>query len=502
MGRVPNRQKTSGIGDIEYIAYDYMHNLLQSTLTKKFKNKTPEYIAKAVLNDCGISVGKLAKTKTKISKYYPTEASPYNIIMGAYIKAKKKTKTEYMPRMNGTKFEVVEKGTIVKGDLEEKFDIYESNYEEDADGVVNKVVVFRNNKKVGTYKNKDSIKKYGTIQQAISVDSGKGKTEAKNTLKGVSKTVSISAKGNWNCIAGYGVYIKDSLAGLKGLYWIQNDTHSFENGIHTMQLDLVFKNKTEKIDVSTNSNSKKNSAGDKSGAKTRKVEKNATFTAYYPTKSGAKDAMGNKLNPARKTCAGARSLSFGTKVKIGETGTSYDGKTYKVTDRPAKDMLKGKVHIDILMNSEAECKAFGVRSGTITWTKKSNPGPSSKADKVADVAKSYIGKVKYVFGAASPQNGKSDCSGFTQYCFSKVGLSIGRDTLAQAKQGTEVKKNKLRKGDLVFFKGTYRAGISHVGIMIDNKNFVHCSSGAHNVTTSNLNSSYYMQHYATARRVV
>lgn len=128
-----------------------------------------------------------------------------------------------------------------------------------------------------------------------------------------------------------------------------------------------------------------------------------------------------------------------------------------------------------------------------------------KAGKVVEIARSFIGKVRYNFGSKSPQNGISDCSGFTQYCYRQVGVEIGGYTGAQVMKGTKVKKENLRAGDLVLFKNTYdskyRYGVSHVGIYLSNGNFVHCNPKT-GVSIDNLSSSYNKQHYLMGRRVL
>lgn len=510
IGRVPNRQLTSDIGTIEIIAYDYMHNMISSTMTKKFKNKTPEYITKAVLADVGMTAGKIAKTGQKIKKFYPSQMSPYDIIIAAYRKVKDKTGKQYFLRMNGTKFEVIEKGEVSSVILEEKVNVFKSNYEESSDDMVNKVVVYRNNKKVNTVKNDANIKRYGVVQQTITVDKGKGKKEAKNTLKGISKTASISTIGEWGCTAGKAVHVKDSISGITGKYWIKNDTHTFENGMHTMDLDLEFKNVMESVSVQeldTKKNKKnktsKNSS-DKYIYKTKK--KKATFTAYYPGEGGEwLDSHDRKLVAAKMTCAAARSIAFNTKLTVKGTGTKYDGNTYKVTDRPKHDILNGRCHVDLLLSNAAECNAFGVRPGYILTKKKvKNPNykSNSKADKVVKIAKKYLGKVKYLMGAKNVPGGVSDCSGFTKYCFSRLGIDIGDGTANQVNAGKHVSKGKRKKGDIVIFQGTYRAGPSHVGILVSKNKFIHCSSGAGNVVISDLNGSYYVQHFHSIRRVL
>ena len=497
IGRASNRQLTSEVGTIDIIAYDGIHNMLQSTMTNKFKNKTPEYITKAILKDCGISAGKINATKKKIKRFYPSEMSPYDIIVAAYRKVKAKTGKQYFFRMNGEKFEVIEKGEYVSTYLEEKVNIMESNYEENSDDVVNKVTVFKNNKKVNTVKNEGSIKKYGILQKSITVDSGKGGAEAKKTLHNLSKSASITTTGIWACTAGKAVYIKDKASGLIGKFWITNDTHTFENGIHTMELDLEFKNVTESVSIQEWSEQKEKKSSSKDTTSTEKYtysykKKNATFTAYYPGENGEwLDSHDHKLNAAERTCAATRSIPFNTKFLVKNTGTKYDGKKYKVTDRPAVkyDMMDGRIHIDLLLKDKAECDAFGRKHGKIWIIKKvknKNAKSNKKIEKVIKEAKKWLGKLSY--SQERRQNfhngGSADCSSFAHHCFQKVGIDIGNSTADQVLKGKEIKKSKKKRGDLVFFHTCatdHPYGASHVGICLSKKKFIHCSSSRNGI---------------------
>ena len=64
-----------------------------------------------------------------------------------------------------------------------------------------------------------------------------------------------------------------------------------------------------------------------------------------------------------------------------------------------------------------------------------------------------------------------------------------------------IEPRHLKKGDLVIFQGTYKAGASHVGIYAGSGKFVHCSSSG-GVKVSNLNDSYYVKHWQQGRRVL
>ncbi|MCJ8015180.1 C40 family peptidase [Paenibacillus sp. KQZ6P-2] len=93
-----------------------------------------------------------------------------------------------------------------------------------------------------------------------------------------------------------------------------------------------------------------------------------------------------------------------------------------------------------------------------------------------------------------------DCSGYTQYVYKKLGISIPRQSSAQYKKGTSVSKSNLKPGDLVFFNTT-GAGVSHVGVYVGNGQFAH-SSSSKGVTISKLSNSYFAPRYVGAKRIM
>lgn len=509
-GKVTSRGRKGEAGSVSYTAYDFMLHLLRSKGTYSFKKKSSEQITTLICKDLKIKTKSIAKTGIKISKIFFQEKEYYNMILAVYTKAHNKKGKVYQPIMEGDKLSVIEKGKMLDLVLNQEEGIIESSYDENTDSMINQVVIYNSrNKKIGTVSNKDWVKAYGIFQDAISVEKGNGKTEAKNMLAGLEKTASLTAIGDIRCVSGYGIKINDTDSGLTGNFWIENDSHTFENGTHKMTLELVFKNvmDTEEGDEeNSSSSSTTKSTGILNGKKVP-----ALFTAYYPANNkmegGYYDCKGKKLDPSKYTCAAPKSIAYGKQIQVLGTGTSRDKKVHKVNDRGgAINIVNGRYHFDLLMKTKTQCNKFGRRKGYAIIGNgtgfKQTTVSNSKADKVIKKAKSYIGKVKYVFGASSPQSGKSDCSGFTSYVFKKAsGKSIGRTTLEQVKKGKKVAKKDLKKGDLVFFQGTYRKGVSHVGIYIGSGKFIHCSSSK-GVTTSKLNDAYYTQHWMQGRRIL
>ena len=244
VGIITQRERKSEMGELQYTATDGMMHLLRSSGTYRFANKTPEKIAQMVCRDVKVKTGSIAKTKMPIAKIFFQERSYYEIIMAAYTKAYRKNKKKYIAQMNGDKLEVIQKGNVIPNfHIRQGERITESSYTEDLDSMVNRVYIYdSNNNKIGSVSNSNWIKKYGIFQNAISVDSGNGKTEAKAELQGINKTANLTMIGDCRCVSGLGVIIEDSRTGLKGKFWIENDSHEWNGGVYTTTLELAFKN--------------------------------------------------------------------------------------------------------------------------------------------------------------------------------------------------------------------------------------------------------------------
>ncbi|HDR3654652.1 NlpC/P60 family protein [Bacillus cereus] len=109
---------------------------------------------------------------------------------------------------------------------------------------------------------------------------------------------------------------------------------------------------------------------------------------------------------------------------------------------------------------------------------------------VVEKAKGLVG-LKYVWGSASISNGGFDCSGLISYVY-----GLGRqDTRSLWSSVQKISPSEAKPGDLIFLQGTYRAGVSHVGIYIGGGQMIHAADESTGVAYGSVNSSYNQKHF-------
>ena len=250
-GRVYSIEKTSEAGTVTIHCIDNGQFLLKNIANGVFKNTTAEAITKKLCAEFGVKTGPIASTGLMIKTMICKEDTIIDMIMKAYTKAYKHNKKKYMPLVQDRKFTVIAQGKMVANfELSEKANITGSSYTMSTEDIVDKVVAYDDKgKKVGTYTNAKNQKRYGTFQQVYNKEGGVSVAAgAKALLQGPSQSLSVEGIGNIACISGRAVKVKDSATGQTGKYWIKTDSHTFQNGVYTMSLELEFKNKMATVD--------------------------------------------------------------------------------------------------------------------------------------------------------------------------------------------------------------------------------------------------------------
>lgn len=190
--------------------------------------------------------------------------------------------------------------------------------------------------------------------------------------------------------------------------------------------------------------------------------------------------------------SGVASASAATyTVKSGDTlskiGSKY-GVSYK-TIMNQNGLKSTRIYVGQKLQIGGTVKASNSSSA-------SSAKASANGSSVIANAKRYLG-TRYVFGGSSPRSG-FDCSGFVYYVLNQSGKKIGR-TSAAGYYSMAKKVSSPRVGDLVFFSGTYKRGVSHIGFYIGNGKMI--SASGKKVNIANIRSGYWGKYFTGYGRI-
>ncbi len=155
-------------------------------------------------------------------------------------------------------------------------------------------------------------------------------------------------------------------------------------------------------------------------------------------------------------------------------------------DREARRLVKGALIRDY----------FVIAPGEHAVLVPGRPGRSIR-DRLVDAAESFIGS-DYAWGGTTARGG-FDCSGLVRAVYQLNGLDLPRSVADQYRAGMDVAKDRLEKGDLVFFSSTPGGERSHVGIYVGGDAFVHAPGTGKKVRRESLESRYFRNNFRGGR---
>jgi hypothetical protein len=162
---------------------------------------------------------------------------------------------------------------------------------------------------------------------------------------------------------------------------------------------------------------------------------------------------------------------------------------------PTKLAARGKA--DELLAAGILEEAYIVRPEEYTAAQTSRYDEAALREELVKTAKRFLG-VPYQWGGTSSEEG-FDCSGLTMVVYQLNGLDLPRSSRQQWQVGEQIKRNELRKGDLVFFATAGRRRVSHVGIYTGNGRFLHAPGEGRTIRFASLSNPYFSSRYLGAR---
>ncbi|OAB40099.1 stalk domain-containing protein [Paenibacillus glacialis] len=220
------------------------------------------------------------------------------------------------------------------------------------------------------------------------------------------------------------------------------------------------------------------------------------------------EALGSKVKWEASTRTirifSSTTVAFDTKILYGVNLRSQPNST---NDSIIREMLPVGEKVHVIQEVGAlwlEVRTRDNKTGYISAKSKySDYTSATLVDRQADELIAYGEKFlnrPYEFGAATDQMLTFDCSSFVSRLFKdKLSIDLPRVSYNQAKEGTKVGINELRKGDLLFFSAR-GLDIGHVAIYVGNNRILHTYSKELGVHYETLDDKW-MKRFVTARRL-
>lgn len=230
-------------------AYDNCIYLCNNKGSFSFKKKTAAYIFKYCLKKLGLPLGSAVSTGHVIGELVKKNTTYWDVIEDALSQTYYATGIRYYVSSEKGKIYLrkrQEQSTMPILSLDSNilsYDMSRSIYKTRT----RLTLVTSKNKKKGSFVNSALEKKIGKFADIQSVDEDVTKTELNQKLSTfkkdtsvVDRELSVSAIGDMRCISGKCAYVQISTIGAKRVMYIEEDTHTFENGYHKMDLKLSY----------------------------------------------------------------------------------------------------------------------------------------------------------------------------------------------------------------------------------------------------------------------
>ena len=175
----------------------------------------------------------------------------------------------------------------------------------------------------------------------------------------------------------------------------------------------------------------------------------------------------------------------------------HESGLYKVRFGDFSDRESAREHAERVRTRGMIEEFYIVSPDTSAVAREAELGTDYLRNEIVSRAQSFLG-IPYQWGGVSPENG-FDCSGLTMAVYNLVGLSLPRSSQAQFSAGTPVSESQLGRGDLVFFRTSSSARVTHVGIFTGGDSFIHAPGKSKEIRVDSLNSAYFRRRFAGAR---
>lgn len=227
-------------------AFDMGYFLKNNYGTYNFKNVTPESVAQRVCKEYSIPIYNLVSTGFTFNRKF-SNTSIQQIIDTAYTLASESNGNKYLTRFIGAALYIFVKGEPKSSAIIEGVsNLQNMTYTISSDGMVNAVKVYDSDGNyISSHQNSENApSKYG-LRTKILVK--RDDTDIQKEIKAIfedndiERTINVNVLATNDMITGNAITLREPQTQQNGLFWIDEDTHTWQNGLHTASLALNFK---------------------------------------------------------------------------------------------------------------------------------------------------------------------------------------------------------------------------------------------------------------------
>ena len=228
-------------------AYDNGIYLSNNKDTFVYENKTVHDIFIDVCKRFGIKYSDVAKTSYKIPELTKSKTTAWDAILDAISQDFKATGTKYYVNSSkGVLSLIKRRENILQWVLETGGNIMSYTYKKSIEDIKTRLKILSDEDKVyAVKKNTELEKKIGIFQDIEKKDDDLSEAKLQEHIKEILKEIStpeislsVEALGIPDVISGVGVYVIIDELGIKRTFYVDEDTHTFKGGSHTMNLTL------------------------------------------------------------------------------------------------------------------------------------------------------------------------------------------------------------------------------------------------------------------------
>lgn len=210
--------------------------------TYQFRGETAEGMVRTVCRDKGIPVASLAATGIGLSRKF-AGVKLDRIVSTAYTLAAQRNGKRYAIRMTPSGLLVKEKGVSRESlELRPRSNLIRAETTESIVNMVNSVAIYSEDgallQTVGDCRAQDL---YRVMERHLTGRTGQDAAAQAQALiddGGLERSVTVEVLGDRRLVTGETVVVTEDVTGLRGVFWIDGDRHSWKRGQYTCRLTL------------------------------------------------------------------------------------------------------------------------------------------------------------------------------------------------------------------------------------------------------------------------